>query len=88
MTKEETIELAEDMIDSNEEPDWEIDLMDQFAAVYTDITEEGKCLVVYQSNLNGELEDAEMFNTAEDAEAHLLALQHSVYETEEEDIDV
>ena len=84
MKKEEVIELAEDMLDSNEEPDWEIDLLDRFASVFTDVTEEGGCLVVFLNNLNGDIEDAKMFDSAEEAEAHLNALQAEVYETEED----
>jgi hypothetical protein len=87
MTKEEIIEVAEDLFDSNEEPEWEVDLLDQFASVFCDVTAEGKCLVVFANNLNGEIEDAKMFDTAEEAEAHLNALQNEAYEPEEE-IDV
>ena len=83
MTKEELIELAEDMIDSNEEPDWEVDLNDLYASVFADVTTEGKCLVIYLNRLTGELEDATLFDTAEEAEDHLNEAQADAQESEE-----
>jgi len=82
------MEFADDILTDNTEPDWEVDLMDRFGAVFTDVTEDGKCLVAYLNNLNGELEDAEIFATEEEAEAHLNALQAEIYEIETEDLDV
>lgn len=87
MTKEELYELAEDMIDSNEEPDLEVDLTDVYASVYSDITEEGKCLVVFLNRLSGELENAKLFTNAEEAEEYLYANQAEAEDSEEE-IDV
>jgi len=88
MTKEELIELADDLLmDVDEEPDWEVDLMDQFASVYADVTEDGKCLAVFLNNLNGEIEDAIIFNNEEEAETYLNALQAEAYGTEEQ-VDV
>lgn len=82
MTKEELIELADDLIADNEEPDWEVDLMDQFASVFTDVTEDGKCLVIFMNNLNGDIEDAIIFNNEEEAEEHLNDLQAQYAEGE------
>jgi hypothetical protein len=82
MTKQELIELADDLLDSNEEPAWEVNLGDCYAAVFTDITAEGGCLVVYQDNLTGEIDNAEMFDTAEEAESHLNAAQQGAFENE------
>ena len=86
MTKEELMELVEDLIDSNEEPDWEVDLNDQYASVYTDMTTEGKCLVVYFNRLSGELENAELFSNEEEAEDYLNEAQTE--DAEEEAFDV
>jgi hypothetical protein len=88
MTKQELMDVADDFLSSNEEPDWEVDLRDRVALVFTDITEDSKCLVVYANSLSGELDDAEIFTNEEEAEAHLNALQAETYETEEEDVDV
>lgn len=82
MTKEKLFEIADDLLTSNVEPDMEVDLQDQVAAVFTDVTEDGKCLVVYQNVLNGDLENVEMFDTTEDAEAHLNAAQQEIYSHE------
>lgn len=82
MTKEELFETAEDLIDSNEEPDWEVNLEDCFASVYADVTEDGKCLVAFLNNLNGEIEDAKMFANEEEAEEYLNALQAVIAEDE------
>jgi len=82
MTKEKLFEIADDLLTSNVEPDMEVDLQDQMAAVFTDVTEDGKCLVVYQNVLTGDLENVEMFDTTEDAEAHLNAAQQEIYSHE------
>ena len=83
MKKQQIIELAEDFLDNNEAPDWEVNLVDQFASVYADVTEEGKCLVVYLNNLSGDIEDAQIFNSEEEAEAHLNTLAAEAYGDEE-----
>ena len=82
MTKEELLELADDLLMDNEEPDWEVDLVDQFASVFSDVTEDGKCLVIFLNNLNGEIEDAIIFSNEEEAEEHLNDLQAQVAEGE------
>ena len=82
MTKEELFELADDLLMDNEEPDWEVDLIDQFASVFSDVTEDGKCLVIFLNNLNGEIEDAIIFSNEEEAEDHLNDLQAQVAEGE------
>ena len=82
MTKEELFELADDLLMDNEEPDWEVDLIDQFASVFSDVTEDGKCLVIFLNNLNGEIEDAIIFSNEEEAEEHLNDLQAQVAEGE------
>ena len=82
MTKEELLELADDLLMDNEEPDWEVDLIDQFASVFSDVTEDGKCLVIFLNNLNGEIEDAIIFSNEEEAEDHLNDLQAQVAEGE------
>ena len=80
MTKEELLELADDLLMDNEEPDWEVDLIDQFASVFSDVTEDGKCLVILLNNLNGEIEDAIIFSNEEEAEEHINKLQAQVAE--------
>ena len=82
MTKEELLELADDLLMDSEEPDWEVDLIDQFASVFSDVTEDGKCLVIFLNNLNGEIEDAIIFSNEEEAEEHLNDLQAQVTEGE------
>lgn len=82
MTKEELLELADDLLMDNEEPDWEVDLVDQFASVFSDVTEDGKCLVIFLNNLNGEIEDAIIFSNEEEAEEHINDLQAQVAEGE------
>jgi|688.fasta_scaffold254041_2 hypothetical protein len=82
MTKEELFELADDLLMDNEEPDWEVDLVDQFASVFSDVTEDGKCLVILLNNLNGEIEDAIIFSNEEEAEEHINDLQAQVAEGE------
>ena len=83
MTKEELLELADDLLMDNEEPDWEVDLVDQFASVFSDVTEDGKCLVILLNNLNGEIEDAIIFSNEEEAEEHINNLQAQVAEGED-----
>ena len=82
MTKEELLELADDLLMDNEEPDWEVDLVDQFASVFSDVTEDGKCLVIFLNNLTGEIEDAIIFSNEEEAEEHINDLQAQVAEGE------
>jgi hypothetical protein len=82
MTREALLELAEDIIDSNDTPDAEVNLIDMFASVYEDITAEGKCLVVYRNNLSGDVEDAQIFKDIEEAEEHLNELQAILAEGE------
>jgi hypothetical protein len=82
MTKEELLELADDLLMDNEEPDWEVDLLDQFASVFSDVTEDGKCLVILLNNLNGEIEDAIIFSNEEEAEEHINDLQAQIAEGE------
>jgi hypothetical protein len=83
MTKEELLELADDLLMDNEEPDWEVDLLDQFASVFSDVTEDGKCLVILLNNLNGEIEDAIIFSNEEEAEEHINNLQAQIAEGED-----
>lgn len=82
MTKEKLLELADDLLMDNEEPDWEVDLLDQFASVFSDVTEDGKCLVIFLNNLNGEIEDAIIFSNEEEAEEHINNLQAQIAEGE------
>jgi len=83
MTKEELLELADDLLMDNEEPDWEVDLLHQFASVFSDVTEDGKCLVILLNNLNGEIEDAIIFSNEEEAEEHINNLQAQIAEGED-----
>jgi hypothetical protein len=57
-------------------------LVDQFASVFSDVTEDGKCLVILLNNLNGEIEDAIIFSNEEEAEEHINDLQAQVAEGE------
>ena len=83
MKKQQIMELAEDVLDNNEAPDWEANLMDQFASVYADVTEDGGCLVVLLNNLSGDIEDAYIFKNHEEAEEYVYALQAQIFGDEE-----
>jgi hypothetical protein len=50
--------------------------------VFSDVTEDGKCLVILLNNLNGEIEDAIIFSNEEEAEEHINDLQAQVAEGE------
>jgi hypothetical protein len=80
MTKEELFKLADNLLMDNEEPDYEVDLIYQFASVFSDVTEDGKCLVIFFNNLNREIEDAIIFSNEEEAEEHINKLQAQVAE--------
>lgn len=88
MDKEKLYEIA-DMIlsDPDLSPDWEMDLVDCFAAFYdSGIMGNDECLVIFQNNLNGEIEDVQIFADESEAEAYCTKKQETpLSETEEID---
>ena len=73
MTKDELHELADEILsDIDIEPEWEMDLGDCFAAFYPEnVAGNESCIVIFQNNLNGEIENVKEFNTEEEAEDYL-----------------
>ena len=90
MTKDELHDLADRILSHPDlSPDWEMDLVDCFAAYYgSGIMGNEECLVIFQNNLNGEIEDVQIFAEESEAEAYCLKRQHegnNYSETEEVD---
>lgn len=89
MDKNKLYEIA-DMIlsDSDLEPDWEMDLIDCFAAYYgPGIMGNDESLVIFQNNLSGEIEDVQVFADEEEAETYCTAKQQESNISEEEQVD-
>ena len=69
MNNDELYDLADTILsDTDIEPDWETDLGDQFAAFFPEGTLNcDKCIVIFQNNLNGDIENVKLFDTEEEA---------------------
>lgn len=91
MNNDELYDLADTILsDTDIEPDWETDLGDQFAAFFPEGTLNcDKCIVIFQNNLNGDIENVKLFDTEEEAEEFINKQQAKWAETYacEEEID-
>ena len=87
--KDELYNLADDILSDIElEPDWEKDCGDVFAAFYPAGTMGSDlCVVILQNNLNGDIDNVKLFETEEEAEDFVNALQAHTYADEEEEVN-